>query len=242
MKTKKATEKTMVQKNSTKNNEDPSQVSAQMYSDKIAQSVGIENERIEAILSARAHELSQQVETEIVGEKKEFAIIRLGENYFGLDVLNIRDIRPLGLITRVPRVPNWVAGVINLRGRIISAMLLDRFLGLPEVEDSLTSEKQIITIESENMELALIVDEVRSIEMVLVQDILETKDPFRGISQQLVQGVVVLSGQKFEAESVNEHNNMDQTNGVGSKNVLMVTILAINSLLADKRLIVHDEI
>ena len=61
-------------------------------------------------------------------------VIRLGREVYGLETDYVFDIRPLESITHVPRVPDWVAGVVNLRGRIISVLDLQRFLGLPPVE------------------------------------------------------------------------------------------------------------
>lgn len=63
----------------------------------------------------------------------------LGKQMFGLPILAVNDIiRPRGL-TRVPLAPPEVAGVLNLRGRVVTAIDMRRRLGLPAAEDGASS-------------------------------------------------------------------------------------------------------
>jgi purine-binding chemotaxis protein CheW len=61
----------------------------------------------------------------------DFVTIRLAGQLLGIPVLLVHDVlKPLN-ITRVPLSPKWVAGVLNLRGKIVTAIDLRNRLGLP---------------------------------------------------------------------------------------------------------------
>jgi len=70
----------------------------------------------------RAAQVAQTLQEQEQGEQVEVAVIRLGREQYGLEVQYIFDIRMEENITRVPRVPDWVAGVVNLRGQILSVV------------------------------------------------------------------------------------------------------------------------
>ena len=59
----------------------------------------------------------------------------LDREEYGVDVRLVQEIRRVTEITQVPRAPDFIRGVINLRGRIIPVVDLKRKLGLGEVQD-----------------------------------------------------------------------------------------------------------
>jgi purine-binding chemotaxis protein CheW len=63
--------------------------------------------------------------------KQEFVTIRLDGQLLGIPVLAVHDVIKLAKITPVPLASAWVAGVLNLRGRIVTAIDLRKRLGLP---------------------------------------------------------------------------------------------------------------
>lgn len=74
-------------------------------------------------------------EDEICIEKEQKKTVRvlsfaLGEESYGVSVTDIREVVRLGKITRVPNVPEFVVGVVNLRGEIVAVLDLKYFLGL----------------------------------------------------------------------------------------------------------------
>ncbi len=70
--------------------------------------------------------------TEIAGQTREFVTIMLGNQLCGIDVLKVQDILGPQKITPVPLAPPEVSGLLNLRGRIVTAIDLRRRLGLEE--------------------------------------------------------------------------------------------------------------
>lgn len=65
------------------------------------------------------------------GESREFVTVTVGGQLFGIPVLSVQDVLGPQKITRIPLAPPEVAGALNLRGRIVTAIDVRRRLGLP---------------------------------------------------------------------------------------------------------------
>lgn len=61
---------------------------------------------------------------------QDFVTVKLAGQLLGIPVLAVHDVLNAQKITHIPLAPNWVAGVLNLRGRIVTAIDLRRRLGL----------------------------------------------------------------------------------------------------------------
>lgn len=64
--------------------------------------------------------------------RREFLTFRLGAETYGIDILQVQEIREIELVTRIPRVARFVRGVINLRGAIVPVVDLGLMFGFPE--------------------------------------------------------------------------------------------------------------
>jgi purine-binding chemotaxis protein CheW len=80
----------------------------------------------------------------------------LDREEYGVDVRQVQEIRRVGEITTVPRAPEFVRGVINLRGRILPVLDLKKKLGLGEVEESRAA--RIVVVRVRERLLGLLVD------------------------------------------------------------------------------------
>ena len=89
----------------------------------------------------------------------------LGEEEYGLEILKVQEINGMMGITRVPRTPDYVRGVINLRGRVIPIVSLRRKFNMPDVED--TDKTCIIVVQVDCAEteltMGIVVDEVSEV-------------------------------------------------------------------------------
>ena len=72
--------------------------------------------------------------TEDLGGK--YLTFQLQEEEYGLEILKVREIIGLMDITSVPQVPGYVAGVINLRGKVIPVIESREKLSMPDTEDN----------------------------------------------------------------------------------------------------------
>ncbi len=95
-------------------------------------------------------------------ESIQYIVIRLGEEQFGIDIRYIDNIVRMQSITRVPKVPAYLKGVINLRGEVIPVMSLRMKMSLPEDEITRTTRIIILKLEQQG-NVGIIVDEVKEV-------------------------------------------------------------------------------
>lgn len=84
------------------------------------------------------------------------ATFKLDREEYGVEVRLVQEIRRVGEITLVPRAPDFIRGVINLRGRILPVVDLKKKLAIGEVE--ITKESRIVVVRLRDRLLGLLVD------------------------------------------------------------------------------------
>ena len=94
----------------------------------------------------------------IKAREGKFLTFALGHEEYGLEILEVREIIGLMEITAVPEVPEYVKGVINLRGKIIPVIDLRLKFSMPKAE--YTKETCIIVLNVFNALMGIIVDRV----------------------------------------------------------------------------------
>ncbi len=92
------------------------------------------------------------------GETQDFVTFLIAGQLFGIPVLKVQDVLSAHRITRIPLAPPEIAGSLNLRGRIVTALDVRRRLGLPERENQ--DECMSIVVEHDNELYSLRVDSV----------------------------------------------------------------------------------
>lgn len=75
---------------------------------------------------------------------QDFVTVVLDGQTVGIPVLAVHDVLNAQQITLIPRSPDWVAGVLNLRGRIVTAIDLRRRLGLPSLGEGQSSMSVVV--------------------------------------------------------------------------------------------------
>ena len=85
----------------------------------------------------------------------------LGEEDFGVDILSVQEINRVTEITKIPSTPDFVKGVINLRGNVIPVIDLRNRLGMPEKEHD--KQTRIIVADVDDRTVGLVVDAVSEV-------------------------------------------------------------------------------
>ncbi|TYT75338.1 chemotaxis protein CheW [Desulfobotulus mexicanus] len=114
----------------------------------------------------------------------ELATFYVGETLCGIDILNIKEMNNHTEITPVPGSEDWLVGVMNLRGRILTVMDMGLRLGLLPVKDSRTL---VVGYEDEHLGLL-----VGKIEDVVIADSLKIEPPpsnLSGVQGRFFKGV-----------------------------------------------------
>lgn len=93
--------------------------------------------------------------------RHELITFGIASQRFGIDIMTVREIRAWSPVTRLPRVPDYVAGVVNLRGAVLPVIDLAARLGWTPTDA--TPRNPIIVIEHEGQMRGLIVHDVADI-------------------------------------------------------------------------------
>lgn len=123
----------------------------------------VEAADIERVLQERAEALARPVDS---GDEREptveMLVFVLGAERYGIAIHRVVEVRPLGTPAGVPGLPDFWAGLINLRGALLPVLDLRRFLG---VEGSVFSDPpQAVVVAGSEIEAAVRVDAVHGVE------------------------------------------------------------------------------
>ena len=72
-------------------------------------------------------------------DRSTFLTFGLGDEVFALKVNNVREVLDVGEVTRVPRMPDFMRGVINLRGSVVPVVDMHQKLGMAPAEDTINT-------------------------------------------------------------------------------------------------------
>jgi purine-binding chemotaxis protein CheW len=133
----------------------------------------------------------QREERQAVEATEHLATFFLAGEEYGVDVRLVQEIIRVAEITQVPRAPEFIKGVINLRGRIIPVVDLKRKLGLGEVEK--TRQARIVVVKVNGRLIGLLVDGASQVLRVPVSCIEPPPDEVVEINAEYIRGVAKLS-------------------------------------------------
>lgn len=91
----------------------------------------------------------------------QFLTFSLQKQCYGVSIATVREINRVAEITQVPQTPDFIAGVMNLRGKVIPVVNLRTKFGMQKVEA--TKQTCIIVIEGESGQIGMIVDSVNGV-------------------------------------------------------------------------------
>jgi purine-binding chemotaxis protein CheW len=108
---------------------------------------------------------------ELTGDEEQIVSFKLGREVFGIKVAQVREIGKVEDITRVPKLPGYIEGVMNLRGQITTVIDLKKRFGIAQDEEGFSSQSRIIIAEVGDNQIGLIVDAVEDVMRVPKQSI-----------------------------------------------------------------------
>lgn len=143
-------------------------------------------------MTTAALETPSTLERSLAGKYLTFA---LGDGAYGLPVLQVREIFRHTPVTPVPQMPDYVKGVLNLRGKVIPITDLRRKLGLARAK---TTERTCIVVvqvrggDGALIQTGLVVDAVQSVAALAAKDIEPTPDFGAQCSADFISGMAKL--------------------------------------------------
>jgi purine-binding chemotaxis protein CheW len=121
---------------------------------------------------------------------REYITFRIGQQYFCVDIMSVREIRGWTPATALPRAPGFVLGVINLRGVVLPVIDLGDRLGFAPAEP--TPRHVIIVAMTGRQIIGLLVDAVSDIVALANSNVQATPDVGSDAAQAFVTGVMAI--------------------------------------------------
>lgn len=135
-----------------------------------------------------------QSDTATVAKTHKYLTFKLSDETYGLDILRVQEIIGMMSVTRVPRTPAFVRGVINLRGRVIPVIDLRIKFDAPSAADTELTCIVVVQLAGQSTVMGVVVDEVSEVLDMSVDQIEETPDFGSGIEAEFVRGIGKVDG------------------------------------------------
>ena len=170
---------------------------------------------------------------ETINETRQYLSFKLDEEEFALDISKVREVLDFTKITKVPQTPDFMKGVINLRGAVVPVVDLNRKFGIKDTEKTVNTRIIIgeVSIEGDETVLGVLADSVHEV-MELEPESIEpapkigtrlNTDFIKGMGKRDDEFVMILDIDKvFSAEELSFVNQTSQPTGSAD----MVDLLA----------------
>jgi purine-binding chemotaxis protein CheW len=153
------------------------------------------------ILRERARKLAQPPERDdSQDEGLEVIVFMLAQEKYAIELKHVREVYPLRDLTPVPCTPSFVAGIINIRGQVISVVDVKEFFDLPKTDP--TELFKVLVVKNDHVEFGIMSDEIMGEQKIPLDQIEADMPVLRGIREGYVRGVtkeplVILDGEKL---------------------------------------------
>jgi purine-binding chemotaxis protein CheW len=130
----------------------------------------------------------------------QLATFRLDGDLYGIEVEHVQEVLRSQQLTRVPLAPTAVAGLINLRGQVVTAIELRERLGRPPRPEG--TDAVVIVVRLHGEAVSLLVDSIADVVDVDAGDFETPPDTLEGQARDLIRGAYKLHGQLLLALDV----------------------------------------
>ena len=148
-----------------------------------------------------------------ISETRQYLTFRLGDAIFATDVAKVREVLDLTPITAIPRTPEFMAGVINLRGTVVPVVDFRLCFGMPKTEST------------------------RNTCIVVVEILLDGETTVIGALADSVEEVVDLEPDQIEAAPrIGNRIRTEFIHGMGKRDAQFIVILDIDRVFSAEQL------
>ncbi|WZL74683.1 chemotaxis protein CheW [Clostridiaceae bacterium 35-E11] len=119
--------------------------------------------------------------------EKQYVIFKLGNEAYGVDIMNVKEICEYKESVRVPNTPKFIDGIINLRGDITPIVNLKKRFDLEDT--GINSDTRVIVIGIKNKQVGFVVDEASQVLRISEENIEPAPDLITGVDKKYITGV-----------------------------------------------------
>ncbi len=117
----------------------------------------------------------------------QYTTFSLGEYHYAIDVMKVQEVTNEMQITRIPLAPNYVKGLINLRGQIATAVGLNELFDVEQKKDR--TQTMTVVCKVEGQLISLIVDSIGEVIELVEKNFESTPDTIKGQIKKFMSGV-----------------------------------------------------
>lgn len=139
------------------------------------------------ILNERAKLFAQEPKDETNKNFIETVEFLLAYETYGIESSFIREVFPLKELTPLPATPDYILGVTNVRGKILSVIDIKKFFDLPE--KGLTDLNKLIILQSDGMEFGILADVIVGVRSVGADELQTSLPTLTGIRSDYLKGI-----------------------------------------------------
>jgi purine-binding chemotaxis protein CheW len=128
---------------------------------------------------------------------RSFLTFRLGDELFAANVSKVLEILEIPRITKVPRAPEFMRGVVNLRGSVLPVIDTRNKFGLPPTNDTVNTCIIVMNLSNQGQELVTgaIVDAVQEVTEIEEKDVQAAPSVGAKFKTEFIEGMVKLNDQ-----------------------------------------------
>ncbi|MEZ0232625.1 MAG: chemotaxis protein CheW [Methylophilaceae bacterium] len=149
--------------------------------------------------------------------KNEFLSFQLGKEEFCLEILKVQEIRGYGDITAITNTPDYIKGVVNLRGEIVPILDLRIRLNFTHVEYNEFTVVIILNLEGHN--LGIVVDSVSDVIALNIDQISKLPEMLSSINTKYITGVVTIDTHTMILLDIDKLLNREELDHAKSQSV-----------------------
>ncbi len=129
---------------------------------------------------------------QVLDAEEQLVVFELANEVYGVDISRVQEIIRMTTITRLPRAPEFVEGVINLRGKVIPVVDLKKRFGLQEGER--TKASRIVVVDVGDHTIGMVVDAVSEVLRVPSGAVEPPSPVVTTIESDYIRGIAKLEG------------------------------------------------
>lgn len=131
-------------------------------------------------------------DTQVLDAEEQLVVFELANEVYGVDISRVQEIIRMTTITRLPRAPEFVEGVINLRGKVIPVVDLKKRFGLQESDR--TKASRIVVVDVGDHTIGMVVDAVSEVLRVPTSAVEPPSPVVTTIESDYIRGIAKLEG------------------------------------------------
>ncbi|RCX17537.1 purine-binding chemotaxis protein CheW [Anaerobacterium chartisolvens] len=122
---------------------------------------------------------------------RQLLVFKLNGDSYGVEITNVDSIVPMKEIVKVPNTPDYIQGLMSLRGKVYTIFNLRKKFSLPDQE--FDENTKIVIVDVNSVTVGFIVDEVNEITHIEEEDIENTPQSLANLGRKYMSGIAKVS-------------------------------------------------